>query len=62
LRFSVTVLAVQDAGNLESGFVPITPDRPLKEGDELVVAGRSQDIRQFSRELEKSGGAENLTP
>jgi CIC family chloride channel protein len=52
-RFSVTVLAVQDAGNLESGFVPITPDRPLKEGEELVVAGRSQDIRQFSRELEQ---------
>ena len=62
MRFSVTVLAVQDAGNPESGFVPITPDRPLKEGDELVVAGRSQDIRQFSRELEKSSGAGNLTP
>jgi len=57
MRFSVTVLAVQDAGNPESGFVPITPDRPLKVGDELVAAGRSQDIRQFSRELEKSGSA-----
>src|ERR1700719_3514234 len=62
LRFSVTVLAVQNAGNIESGFVPITPDRPLKEGDELVVAGRSQDIRQFSRELEKSGVGGGVDP
>ena len=51
-RFSVTVLAVQDANNPDSGFAPITPDRPLKEGDELVAAGRSQDIRQFTHELE----------
>lgn len=52
MRFSVTVLAVQDAGNPEAGFAPIAPDRPLKEGDELVAAGRSQDIRQFTRALE----------
>src|SRR3984893_11487965 len=51
-RFSITVLAVQDANNPDSGFAPITPDRPLKEGDELVAAGRSQDIRQFTHELE----------
>jgi chloride channel protein, CIC family len=51
-RFSVTVLAVQDANNLDSGFAPITPDRPLKEGDELIAAGRPQDIRQFTHELE----------
>ena len=51
-RFSVTVLAVQDANNLDSGFAPITPDRPLKEGDELIAAGRPQDIRQFTQELE----------
>jgi CIC family chloride channel protein len=50
-RFSVTVLAVQDANNLDSGFAPITPDRPLKEGDELIAAGRPQDIRQFTQEL-----------
>jgi chloride channel protein, CIC family len=57
VRFSVTVLAVQDAGNPEAGFAPITPDRKLKEGDELVVAGRSQDVRQFTRELESAGTA-----
>ena len=51
-RFSITVLAVQDANDPDSGFAPITPDRPLKEGDELVAAGRSQDIRQFTRDLE----------
>ena len=51
-RFSVTVLAVQDEGNPEVGFAPITPDRALKEGDELLVAGRSQDVRQFTRSLE----------
>ncbi|MGB8413666.1 MAG: chloride channel protein [Candidatus Binatus sp.] len=52
VRFSVTVLAVQDAGNPDGGFAPITPDRPLKEGDELIAAGRPQDLRQFTRELE----------
>jgi chloride channel protein, CIC family len=51
-RFSITVLAVQDANNPDGGFAPITPDRPLKEGDEIIAAGRSQDIRQFTHELE----------
>src|SRR5271168_2213063 len=51
-RFSITVLAVQDANNPDGGFAPITPDRPLKAGDELVAAGRPQDIRQFTHELE----------
>jgi Trk K+ transport system NAD-binding subunit len=51
-RFSVTVLAVQDAGRADAGFSPISPDRPLKAGDELIAAGRPQDIRQFTRELE----------
>jgi CIC family chloride channel protein len=51
-RFSVTVLAVQDANNSDAGFAPITPDRPLKEGDELIAAGRPQDIRQFTQDLE----------
>ncbi len=51
-RFSVTVLAVMDAANPQGGFAPITPERPLKDGDELIVAGRPQDVRQFMRELE----------
>ena len=54
VRFSVTVLAVQDAGNPQGGFAPITPDRPLKAGDELIAAGRPQDIRQFTHELENA--------
>ena len=70
-RFSVTVLAVQDANNPDGGFAPITPDRPLKAGDELIAAGRPQDIRQVTHELEsippaattrvpaQSGGAGN---
>jgi len=59
-RFSVTVLAVQDAGNPDGGFAPITPDRPLKEGDELIAAGRPPDIRQFTHDLESAqpAGAE----
>jgi CBS domain-containing protein len=52
-RFSVTVLAVQDAGNPDGGFAPLTPDRPLKQGDELIAAGRPQDIRRFTEELER---------
>jgi CIC family chloride channel protein len=56
-RFSVTVLAVQDANNRDGGFAPITPDRPLKEGDELIAAGRPQDIRQFTHELESMEAA-----
>jgi chloride channel protein, CIC family len=70
-RFSVTVLAVQDANNPDGGFAPITPDHPLKADDELIAAGRPQDIRQFTHELEslqpaakasvpaQSGGAGN---
>ncbi|HZC45881.1 MAG TPA: TrkA C-terminal domain-containing protein [Candidatus Acidoferrum sp.] len=53
-RFSVTVLAVQGVGNPDVGFAPITPDRPLKEGDELIAAGRPQDIRRFTQELERA--------
>jgi len=53
-RFSVTVLGVQDAGSSDGGFAPMTPDRPLKEGDELVAAGRPQDIRRFTHDLEST--------
>src|SRR6204780_3977868 len=51
-RFSVTVLAVQDAGNPDGEFSPISPDRPLKPGDELIAAGRPQAVRQFTHEPE----------
>jgi chloride channel protein, CIC family len=70
-RFSVTVLAVQNANNPDGGFAPLTPDHPLQAADELIAAGRPQDIRQFMHELEslqpastarasaQSGGAGN---
>ncbi len=61
-RFSVTVLGVQEAGSSDSGFAPITPDRPLKEGDELIAAGRPQDIRQFTYELESAQPAGAAQP
>ncbi len=56
-RFGVTVLAVQDVSDPEAGFVPLTPDRRLKEGDLIVAAGRPPDIRQFARTLESGGEA-----
>lgn len=51
-RFGVSVLAVQDAGEADNGFVPITPDRRLKAGDTIMAAGRPSDLRRFTRELE----------
>lgn len=51
-RFSVSVLAVQDGGAPDSGFVPITPDRKLRAGDVLMAAGRPADLRAFVRALE----------
>jgi Trk K+ transport system NAD-binding subunit len=51
-RFNVTVLAVQDGGDPDSGFAPIAPDRKLKLGDLIVAAGRPSDIRRFTRELQ----------
>jgi CIC family chloride channel protein len=53
-RFDVTVLAVQDGGDPDSGFAPIAPDRKLKEGDLIVAAGRPSDIRRFTRELQSA--------
>ncbi len=50
-RFGVTVLALRDADNRDAGFVPVTPDRALKPGDMLVVAGRTADVRRFERSL-----------
>jgi CIC family chloride channel protein len=52
-RYSVSVLAVQNAGEGEDGFVPITPDYKLIPGDTIMAAGRPQDLRRFSRELEQ---------
>ena len=53
-RFGVTVLAVRDFDDPGSGFVPVSPDRPLKNGDLLVIAGRASDLRRFARSLEES--------
>jgi CIC family chloride channel protein len=50
-RFNVTVLAVRDSENPEAGFAPISPDRALKAGDILVIAGRPSDLRRFERAL-----------
>jgi chloride channel protein, CIC family len=56
-RYGVSVLAVQSAraGETgEDGFVPITPNYKLSAGDTIMAAGRPQDLRRFSRELEGS--------
>ncbi len=55
-RFGVTVLALRDVDDPVSGFVPVSPDRPLKAGDLLVIAGRATDLRRFSRSLGESNG------
>ncbi len=52
-RFGVTVLALRDFDDPGSGFVPVSPDRPLKAGDLLVIAGRASDLRRFARSLEE---------
>jgi CIC family chloride channel protein len=51
-RHSVSVLAIQDGGDPQSGFAPIGPDRALKPGDLIVAAGRPTDLRRFIHELE----------
>jgi CBS domain-containing protein len=54
-RFGVTVLAVQGAADdPASGFTPIAADRPLRQGDLLIAAGRSADLRNFRRVLENA--------
>jgi len=53
-RFGVSVLAVQGAADPESGFTPIAPDQALRQGDLLIAAGRSADLRNFSRVLESA--------
>jgi CIC family chloride channel protein len=51
-RYSVSVLAIQDGGDPDSGFAPLGPDRVLKPGDLIVAAGRPADLRSFIRDLE----------
>ncbi len=55
-RFGVSVLAVQGAGDPESGFSPIAPDQALNPGDLLLAAGRSADLRAFRRILDDTSG------
>ncbi|MFI5352554.1 MAG: chloride channel protein [Candidatus Binatales bacterium] len=55
-RFGVTVLALQDSGDSDAGFVTVDPGRRLKSGDLMVVAGRPADLRRFERELEATRG------
>jgi Trk K+ transport system NAD-binding subunit len=51
-RFAVSVLAIQDGHEPDSGFAPIAPDRRLAAGDTIVASGRPADLRRFTRELE----------
>ncbi len=51
-RFDVSVLAIRERDNPTLGFVPVVPDRPLKAGDELIVAGRPASVRHFARDLQ----------
>ncbi len=51
-RFGVSVLAVQGAADPSSGFTTIAPDQRLGQGDLLIAAGRSADLRSFRRSLE----------
>jgi CBS domain-containing protein len=53
-RFAVSVLAIQDGHEPDSGFAPIGPDRRLNAGDTIVASGRPADLRRFTRELEGS--------
>ncbi len=52
LRFGVSVLAVAEGDDRTSGFIPVGPDRRLKSGDLIIVAGRPVDLRRFQRDLE----------
>ncbi|MBV8359672.1 MAG: chloride channel protein [Deltaproteobacteria bacterium] len=55
-RFAVSVLAVQGIADPDSGFTTIAPDQPLRQGDLLIAAGRSADLRNFRRALEIAPG------
>ena len=51
-RFNINIFAIQQGGDSDSGFTPISPDRPLDEGDLIIAAGRPADLRRFIRDLE----------
>ena len=51
-HFGVSVLAVQDSARPDAGFATAAPDQPLKEGDLIIAAGRSVDLRHFRSALE----------
>ena len=55
-RFAVNVLAVQGVADPDSGFTTFAPDQPLRQGDLLIAAGRSADLRNFRRALETAPG------
>ncbi len=55
-KFGVSVLAIRDASKPTEGFTLADPDRPLNEGDVLIVAAaRPSALRLFQRELESIG-------
>jgi CIC family chloride channel protein len=55
-RYGVSVLAIQEGADPDSGFTTITPDQPLRQNDLLIAAGRSADLRNFRRAMESSSG------
>jgi CBS domain-containing protein len=50
-RFGVSVLAVQNTTQPDAGFEPCPPDRVLRVGDRLIVAGSPAALRRFVRDL-----------
>jgi CIC family chloride channel protein len=54
-RFGVSVLAVQDGADPDSGFQPCPPDRAFKADDVIIIAGHPADLRRFTSGLERGG-------
>jgi CBS domain-containing protein len=50
-RFGVSVLAVQSGDDPMGGFELLEPDKKLRAGDVVIVAGRSVGLRALEREL-----------
>jgi chloride channel protein, CIC family len=51
VRFGVSVLAVQSGDDPMGGFELLEPDKKLRAGDVVIVAGRSAGLRALEREL-----------